>query len=152
MRRTKNVAAKEEDPVLDISSLIDVCFLLLIYFVVTSTIQPREQDLPMTMPGDPSDVFTLDQPVTALIGIRGDGAVVMNPGENAELLDSDAAKRELPNTKERLQMMNQMAKSSGTELMVQVYAMENVSQQRFVDVLNCLRGEGIEHLTITDVE
>jgi len=30
-----------DEPTLDISSLIDVCFLLLIYFLVTTTIQPR---------------------------------------------------------------------------------------------------------------
>jgi biopolymer transport protein ExbD len=35
---------------LDISSLIDVCFLLLIYFLVTSTIKPRETDLGMALP------------------------------------------------------------------------------------------------------
>jgi hypothetical protein len=36
-------------PALDISSLIDVCFLLLIYFLVTSTITPRETDLGMAL-------------------------------------------------------------------------------------------------------
>ena len=36
-RHRKYEAAEEADPQLDISSLIDVCFLLLIYFIVTST-------------------------------------------------------------------------------------------------------------------
>ncbi len=50
MRRKRNVHVNDDEPALDISSLIDVCFLLLIYFIVTSTMQPREQDLPMTLP------------------------------------------------------------------------------------------------------
>jgi biopolymer transport protein ExbD len=40
-RHRKYEAAEEADPALDISSLIDVCFLLLIYFLVTSTITHR---------------------------------------------------------------------------------------------------------------
>ena len=51
MARKKIAEALEDDePGLDISSLIDVCFLLLIYFLVTTTIQPREQDLRMSLP------------------------------------------------------------------------------------------------------
>lgn len=39
-RHKKLEAVEDEDPKLDISSLIDVCFLLLIYFIVaTSLIQ-----------------------------------------------------------------------------------------------------------------
>ena len=41
-----------EEPALDMSSLIDVSFLLLIYFLVTSTLEPRESDLSMEMPTD----------------------------------------------------------------------------------------------------
>ena len=43
-RHKKLEAVEDEDPKLDISSLIDVCFLLLIYFIVaTSLIQERKQ-------------------------------------------------------------------------------------------------------------
>ena len=49
-RHRKYEAEEESDPALDISSLIDVCFLLLIYFLVTSTITPRETDLGMALP------------------------------------------------------------------------------------------------------
>ena len=48
----KNMAKKkryrpdgDNDPELDISSLVDVAFLLLIYFLVTSTLRPDETDL-----------------------------------------------------------------------------------------------------------
>lgn len=49
-RHKKLETVEDEDPKLDISSLIDVCFLLLIYFIVaTSLIQERKLD--MSMPG-----------------------------------------------------------------------------------------------------
>ncbi|MBG7607508.1 MAG: biopolymer transporter ExbD [Verrucomicrobia bacterium] len=49
-RYKKSHFESDTEPQLDISSLIDVCFLLLIYFLVTCTIQPREQDLLMALP------------------------------------------------------------------------------------------------------
>ena len=50
-RHKRQQLEPEEEPALDISSLIDVCFLLLIYFLVTSTIKPRESDLGLQLPG-----------------------------------------------------------------------------------------------------
>lgn len=41
-----------QDPMLDISPMIDLSFLLLVYFLATSTLEPVESDLGMTMPGD----------------------------------------------------------------------------------------------------
>lgn len=47
-RHKKLETVEDEDPKLDISSLIDVCFLLLIYFIVaTSLIQERKLDMSM---------------------------------------------------------------------------------------------------------
>ena len=40
----------DNDPELDISSLVDVAFLLLIYFLVTSTLRPDETDLSIVLP------------------------------------------------------------------------------------------------------
>ena len=51
MARHKKIQAPEEDePGLDISSLIDVCFLLLIYFLVTTQIIKKEQELSTALP------------------------------------------------------------------------------------------------------
>lgn len=152
MRRKRNLNLSDDEPVLDISSLIDVCFLLLIYFLVTCTILPREQDLPMTLPerhGVPGD-----EVVKVLIGVKGDGSIVMNAGEDEEVLDTDSTIHEIPKTKERLKMMNDLARSNGSELFVQILSEEGVTHQRFIDVLNCLKGEGISKIMIVndDVE
>ena len=45
MARHRRATALEEDkPELSISPLIDICFLLLIYFLVTTTIKQKERD------------------------------------------------------------------------------------------------------------
>lgn len=139
----------DEESNLDISSLIDVCFLLLIYFLVTSTILPREQDLPMTLPGlgIPGDGI-----VKVLIGVKGDGSIVMNAGDDEEVLDSDNANHEIPRTKERLKIINDLVRASGSELFVEIVSDEGVGHQRFIDVLNCLKGEGISKIAIYDGE
>ena len=49
-RHKKYFHENTADPELDISSLIDVCFLLLIYFIVTSSVTIRESDLAMSLP------------------------------------------------------------------------------------------------------
>jgi len=148
MKRKRTTIFTDDEPILDISSLIDVCFLLLIYFLVTSTIQPREQDLPMTMPGKKGLIE--DEVVRILIGIKEDGAIVMNTGDSEEVLDRDTEKRNIPKTKETLQLMNRLAKSNGSELFVEISSDEGVTHQRFIDVVNCLRGEGITKVSITD--
>ncbi len=150
MKRNRSVNVSDDEPNLDISSLIDVCFLLLIFFLVTSTILPREQDLPMTLPdgrGVPGDEI-----VKVLIGVKGNGSIVMNAGGDEELLDSDVTIHEIPRTKERLKMMNDLARANGSELFVEIINDEGVTYQRFVDVLNCLRGEGITKITINDTK
>jgi biopolymer transport protein ExbD len=150
MRRKRNLNLSDDEPILDISSLIDVCFLLLIYFLVTSTIQPREQDLPMTIPkgyGVPGD-----EVVKVLIGLKGDGSIVMNAGEDEEVMDTDSAIHEIPQTKERLKMMNDLARSNDSELFVQILSEEGVTHQRFIDLLNCLKGEGISKIMIANYD
>ena len=153
MRRKRSVNVSDDEPVLDISSLIDVCFLLLIYFLVTSTIQPKEQDLPMALPG-PSveNPIPIEDMVNVMIGVKGDGSIVMNAGDDEEVLDTDIAIREVPQTKERLKMLNDLARSSGCEVFVQIVSEEGVTHQRFIDVLNCLKGEGISKISIANYD
>ena len=88
----------EEDPVLDISPLIDVAFLLLIYFLVTTTLQKSEADLSLVLPGvekSDSKEVKIDQ---MLVAINAEGLILVNE----EVSDSDPNDRDLPNLTERL--------------------------------------------------
>lgn len=140
----------ESDPELDISSLIDVCFLLLIYFLVTSTIVPREQDLGMSLPAaNPST----EQPKIEPMFIRVDAAGVIYTGVGAgqQQLDQDASVREVPLLDSQLDLYSAAARSAGSNPLVQVFVDPGATQQRVIDVLNALAGASITSVTFTDL-
>ncbi|NWK56999.1 biopolymer transporter ExbD [Verrucomicrobiaceae bacterium N1E253] len=135
-----------DEPCLDISSLIDVCFLLLIYFLVTTTIQPREQDLKMALPPVIGDAKYPQTPM--IIELRQGGEVVVNPGDAAELFDSDVHNRSLPQLKNRLSLLCSLGGNDFPSVMLQVH--DEVQQQRYIDVINCLAGAGVQHISLRD--
>lgn len=132
---------------LDISSLIDVSFLLLIYFLITSTLEPGESDLGLTMPGDKGprtvDRFSPDVPH---IEIDATGVVIMDE----EILDADPATRRLALLEDRLStyleayQVYDLAQGPSVQLKVD----DSVSGQRFIDVINCLSGLGIDRVSL----
>lgn len=151
MARHKRRSREEDsEPELDISSLIDVCFLLLIYFLVTSTITPRETDLGMSLPAaNPSN----EQPKIEPMFIRVDAAGVIYSGVGAgqQQLDSDTSVRDVPLLDSQLNLYSAAAASAGSTPIVQVYVDPGATQQRVIDVLNALAGADISSVTFTDL-
>jgi biopolymer transport protein ExbD len=149
-RHKKFQVEQEPEPELDISSLIDVCFLLLIYFLVTSTITPRETDLGMSLPAaNPSN----EQPKIEPMFIRVDAAGVIYTGVGAgqQQLDQDASSRDVPLLDSQLDLYSAAARSAGSNPLVQVFVDPGATQQRVIDVLNSLAGAGISSVTFTDL-
>ena len=140
----------EDEPGLDISSLIDVCFLLLIYFLVTTTIQPREQDLKMSLPAAaPSEEVPDLAPM--FIKVDAEGLFFANTGDEQEALDADVASRKLPLLKERLDSYANAARAGGKQPMVQIWVDPEAVQQRVIDVINCLASAKVKSITFTDL-
>lgn len=149
-RKKRSDNLEEDEPGLDISSLIDVCFLLLIYFLVTTTIQPREQDLQMTLPAAaPSETPPALAPM--FIKVDKSGLIYINTGPAQEALDSDVNNHKLPQLKERLDAYAAAAKAGGNQPIVQIWADAEAMQQRVVDVLNCLASAEVQSVTFTDL-
>jgi biopolymer transport protein ExbD len=139
-------ALTSDEPTLDISSLIDVCFLLLIYFLVTTTIQPREQDLKMTLPGP-----SIDSPISIpplFIDLRQGGVVVVNPGDAAEIYENNTESRSLPLLKQRLEMISGIHSVDVPRVLIRVH--DEVRQQRYIDVINCFAEAGIHDIALHD--
>ncbi|MFK7850619.1 MAG: ExbD/TolR family protein [Akkermansiaceae bacterium] len=149
-RHKKSVSEPEPDPDLDISSLIDVCFLLLIYFLVTSTITPREQDLGMALPAStPSDEQPKIEPM--FIKVEASGQIFTGTGPSQQAMDSDGSVRDLPLLSSQLELYSAAAKSAGSNPLVQIYVDPGSTQQRVIDVLNALAGVKITSVTFTDL-
>ncbi len=149
-RKKKADNLEEDEPGLDISSLIDVCFLLLIYFLVTTTIQPREQDLKMSLPAAaPDDTPPVLAPM--FIKIEKSGQIFINTGPAQELVEEGTDNRKLAELTLRLKGYVATAQASAQEPLVQIWADGEAKQQRIVDVLNCLSGVEISKVTFTDL-
>ena len=149
-RRKTGYTVEEDEPALDISSLIDVCFLLLIYFIVTSQIVPQEKDLPMTMPSQqPSDAKPDIEPL--LIAVRPSGEIIVNKNEPMDT-GAQGKERVLEQLKTRLDEYSAMAETSDKSPVVQIFVDGECPQQVVVAVLNCLRGANINTVTFTDTE
>lgn len=141
MRRKRAEIVGENAVKVDLSSLVDMSFLLLVYFLVTTTLLAKEQDMPMVLPGSAGVVGNL-KPIT--IRVEADDSVVLHPGLTfQEEVASSEEGRELPTLKDRLVMLRMGQQT------VQLDVVDGAGYQRFIDVLNCLRGVGWDEVAIT---
>ena len=135
-------------PRLDLSSLIDVSFLLLIYFLVTSTLDPREADLKMAYQGPPvpSEGGLNWVPEDIEIAVSAEGVI----SANEEILDADPSQRHLPLLASRMREMKAAFSFGDPRIVpkVVVSADDEVQSQRFVDVMNCLAGVGVQKIEL----
>ena len=149
-RKSKGSIYEEDTPGLDISSLIDVCFLLLIYFIVTTTIQASEQDVNMKLPsvstgGDPSEIDPM------LIKIDPSGIIYLGTADSREILDTETSDRSVPLLSQRIELYKSSADLAGSTPVVQMSIDGDAEQQRVLDVLNCLAKNEIKSVTFTDL-
>lgn len=138
--------SQEPNPSLDISSLIDVCFLLLIYFLVATTIQKREMDISLQLPAICSIESNPELIEPLLITLDERGGVSVGTGSSMMLLDTDVSSRNLPLLTQQLMM----TRATSLTPLVQMSIHSMAPQQRVLDVLNALVGAGISNVTFTD--
>ncbi|MCB1230011.1 MAG: biopolymer transporter ExbD [Verrucomicrobiae bacterium] len=130
---------------MNISPLIDVAFLLLIYFIVTTTLSKQEADLSLVLPGvaaERSSPVMTDQMV---IKISGEGTVFVNQ----DPVSSDPNDRKLTELNKRLERYAAAAANAGSEAMIVVDCGDEVPEQRFIDVLNACATNGLGNISLT---
>ena len=141
---------EQEDPALDISSLIDVCFLLLIYFIVaTSLVQEKKLDMAMPGVSDGSARPDLDP---AFIKIDEAGVIYWGDGPAQMVMDSDPNHRDLTTLYEKLNTLRETAEGMNTKPIVQLYVEGNAKNQRMVDVLNALTKAKIKTVGLSNIK
>lgn len=150
-RHEKSPAYVSESPKLEVSSLIDICFLLLIYFLATSTLVPRESDLGMRLPGPPPDVNSQPAIQPLFIGIQSDGGIYTGVGNGLQALDAGAEGRSLPLLAKQLDLYASASRGANEVPLVQIHVDGDAAQQRVIDVLNALAKEKIHSVTFTDL-
>ena len=122
-----------------VSPLIDIIFLLIIYFMVTTSLIRKEADLAFSLPS-PDFIIDLNLPVDVQIEIVADGSVTVEglqlPGEDRTLT---ALSRQLAGLKK-------VADLQRSKLSVTIIPHRETIHRRVIDVMDACRNAGVEHL------
>ena len=128
MRRLKR---HDEVVGMPMGPMIDMVFLLLVFFMVTAKPIKQESDLGFGLPGAVAQDEPIDIPDEQRLIIRGDLQVVLND------LEIDAPESsDLPELFATLERFRQAAELSGSKAMLTIAPAKDVPHQRVVDVLN----------------
>ena len=122
--------------------MIDMVFLLLVFFMVTARPVQQESDIMLGLPGAVAQAESVDIPDEQRILIQADGQVVMNE------MEFDAANdRELPQLVATLTRFKEAADNARSEALVTLAPDDDSRHQRIVDVLNACARAGITGVT-----
>jgi biopolymer transport protein ExbD len=132
---------------LQIAPLIDVVFLLLIYFMVSSSLKRSEADLSMSLPSAVTQTQELKMPDEQIIEVLANGHIVLNDREytDPDKADLDDLEYTLTRYREASALMN-------TPAMITVAAEDNSRHERVIDVLNACAGAQITSVTFGSAE
>ncbi len=122
--------------------MIDMVFLLLVFFMVSAKPVIPEQDIPIGLPGQVSQEETVDIPDEARVIIQPGGQVVLNE----QSLDSPKGKL-LPELVAVLTRFKKAADNAKSDALVTIAPHDTVPHQRLVDVLNACAEAGIKGVT-----
>lgn len=126
-----------EDTEIPMGPMIDMVFLLLVFFMVTAKPIKQESDIGLSLPGTVSQEESLDIPDEQQIEILADGSVVLNEMVMAVPADSD-----MPELFKTLNRFRKATLANKAKPLVTIAANDQTTHQRIVDVLNvCARAE-----------
>ena len=123
--------------------MIDMVFLLLVFFMVSAKPITPESDIPIGLPGQVAQEEVVDIPDEARILIRQDGQVVLNE----QALDAPNA-RQLPELVAVLKRFKESADNAKSDALVTLAPHDAVPHQRLVDVLNACAEAKITGVTL----
>jgi biopolymer transport protein ExbD len=134
---------EEAKPEVQIAPLIDVVFLLLIYFMVTARLIKKEGDISFKLPAEAKPNMLPVIPVEVVIQITVDGAVMVD------------GVRYSPNDKNLDQLVTalkgrkRLAESQSTPFYVNLLPNEDSVHERVIDVMDACAAAGVENLSFS---
>ena len=125
--------------------MIDMVFLLLVFFMVTAKPVKQESDISLGLPGTVAQEEALDLPDEQRIRIEDDGSIMLNDSVLGAPADSQLG--ELVAT---LKRFKESADANKSEALVTLDASDSTNHQRIVDVLNACARADITGVTFSD--
>ena len=125
--------------------MIDMVFLLLVFFMVTAKPIKQESDISLGLPGTVAAEEAVDLPDEQRIRIEDDGSIVLNDSVLAPAADTN-----LKELVAILQRFKESSESNKSEALVTLDAADGTNHQRIVDVLNACARADITGVTFSD--
>lgn len=129
-----SVAVPEEDGNLNMTALVDVVFLLLLFFMVTSSLRD-ETSLAVNLPESSAEAVVAEsEPLTVVINLEGDYYI------NGKRLPDAAVEL----------LMNALREAAGEtpEPLLNIHADRQVAYEKVVRVMEAARRLGYERLNV----
>jgi len=128
---------------LQIAPLIDVVFLLLIYFMVTASLIKKEADLSFMLPARLDTAEALDIPIEALIQISDMGVI------NVEGMMFGQDEGNLDDLIGHLMSLKEAASSTDSELIVNILPAEETLHGRIVQVMDACAAANVKNVSFS---
>lgn len=143
MNLNKNRGSGNTRAELQIAPLIDVVFLLLIYFMVTASLVKKEGDISFMLPATVSQPEKMDVPVEVVIEIDADGTVIL---EGMQFPREDRALGDLVN---HIRGLKKIAGSQKAPFFVNVMPEKTTLHRRVVDVMDACAAADVDNLSFS---
>jgi biopolymer transport protein ExbD len=141
MKLTKQVEEVKLD--LQVSPLIDVVFLLLIYFLVTATLIKKEGDISFILPARADDSTMITLPVEVVIMIAADGTVEV---DGITFSPNDINLEELAT---QIRGLKAIADSQRTTFFVNLLPAKDAVHRRIVNVMDACAAAEVKNLSFS---
>lgn len=136
-----SVGSEDGDVGFQIAPMVDVVFVLLIFFMASAGSNIVEKELNISLPSGRGGQAAGPPPTPVIINIGADGVVSMNN----RVFDSPASK-EMPQL--RAQLKDNIDRFGDKDPVI-IRPEENARQERIIDVLNSAAAAGVKNLTFS---
>lgn len=129
--------------------MIDVSFLLLIFFLVATSLQIREKDVPMTVAGRPLESERVAKIEPIKLSLRDDGTILVGSVEEGLLIEGGGDVSALDSLQHYL---TSFAMNPGLieEPAILLKVEDKVKHQRFTEVMSCLNYLQLDQVAVLD--
>ena len=136
-----SVGSEDGDAGFQIAPMVDVVFVLLLFFMASAGSQVVERELNISLPSGRGGAAAGPPPTPMIIDIDANGIVSMNN----RVFDTPTS-RELPEL--RAQLKDNIERF-GEDNPVIIRPNDNALQERIIDVLNSAASAGVKNLTFS---
>jgi len=138
--RVRNI--HEENLQFQIAPMIDVIFILILFFMCSAGAVKTEMHLASSLPGTAPQTSAVEIPDEQVIQIMNNGQVVLND----QPYDSGVS-HEMPQLRATLKRFAESSKANKTEAMVTIAPQPNANYQRVIDVMNVCAAVQIKNVS-----